>query len=88
MFLHWRFRTQKGRSSSCDRNISERNISKKLNLWKTKLRNTRILTSKYQTRNTHHIPDTQQPSTSKELDILSGGELDSEDESDDDILKE
>ena len=34
----------------------------------------------------HHILDTQQPSTSKELDkILSDGELDSEDESDDDI---
>ena len=38
---------------------------------------------------THNIPDTQQPSTSKELDnILSDGELDSEDESDYDILKE
>ena len=38
---------------------------------------------------THHIPITQQPSTLKELDnILSDGELDSEDESDDDILKE
>ena len=37
----------------------------------------------------HHILDTQQPSTSKELDnILSDGELYSEDESDDDILKE
>ena len=40
-------------------------------------------------KETHHIPDTQQPSTSKELDnILSDGELASEDESDDDILKE
>ena len=49
---------------------------------------TRILTSEYQTRK-HNIPDTQQPSTSKELDnILSDGELASEDESDDDILKE
>ena len=38
---------------------------------------------------TRHIPDTQQPSTSKELDnILSDGELASEDDSDDDILKE
>ena len=38
---------------------------------------------------THHIPYTQQPSTSKELDnILSDGELDSGDESDDGILKE
>ena len=38
---------------------------------------------------THHIPDTQLSSTSKELNsILSDGELDSEDESDDDILKE
>ena len=38
---------------------------------------------------THHIPDTQQPSTSKELDnILSDGKLESENESDDDILKE
>ena len=38
---------------------------------------------------THHIPDTQQPSTSKELDnILSDGKLYLEDESDDDILKE
>ena len=37
----------------------------------------------------HHIPDTQQHYTSKELDnILSDGELDSEDESDDDISKE
>ena len=38
---------------------------------------------------THHIPDTQQPSTSKDLDnILSDGKLESENESDDDILKE
>ena len=38
---------------------------------------------------THHIPDTQQPSNSKELDnILSDGELASEDKSGDDILKE
>ena len=38
---------------------------------------------------TYNIPETQQPSTSKELDnILSDGELASEDESDDDILKE
>ena len=45
---------------------------------------TRILTLKYQT--IHHIPDTQQLSTSKELyNILSDGELGSEDESDDDI---
>ena len=36
----------------------------------------------------HHIPDTQQSFTYKELDnILSDGELDSEDESDYDILK-
>ena len=36
-----------------------------------------------------HISDTQKPSTSKKLDnILSDGELDSEDESDDDFLKE
>ena len=48
----------------------------------------RIPPSKYQRRNTHRFPDTQQPSASKELDILSGGELDSEDESDDVILKE
>ena len=40
-------------------------------------------------KETIHISDTQQPSTSKELDnILSDGELASEDESDDDILKE
>ena len=37
----------------------------------------------------HHIPDTQQPSTSKKIDnIISDGELDSEDESDDDSLEE
>ena len=37
----------------------------------------------------HNIPDTQQPSTSKQIDnIMSDGELDSEDESDDDILRE
>ena len=48
-----------------------------------------MLTSKYQTRKHTYIPYTQQPSTSKELDnILSDGELDSEDESDYDILKE
>ena len=38
---------------------------------------------------THHIPYTEQPSSSNELDnILSGGDLDSKDESGDDILKE
>ena len=38
---------------------------------------------------THHIPETQQPSTSNQLDnILSDVELDSVDESDDDVLKE
>ena len=63
---------KRGRSSSCDRNTSGRNIiSKKRKLLQ------------------NNIPDTQQPSTSKELDnILSDGELASEDESDDDILKE
>ena len=35
------------------------------------------------------IPDIEQPFTSKELDkLLSDGELDSDDESDDDILKD
>ena len=50
---------------------------------------TRILTSSIEQGKTQYIPDTQQPSTSKDLDnILSDVELASEDESDDDILKE
>ena len=50
---------------------------------------TRILTSIIEQGKTHNIPNTQQPSTSKDLNnILSDVELASEDDSDDDILKE
>ena len=43
---------KRGRSSSCDRNTSGRNIIRKKNgnYYKTKVKVTRILTSKYQTR--------------------------------------
>ena len=65
---------KRGWSSSCDSNTSERNISKKRKL----LENESDEDSDIEVSNeeTHHIPDTQQPSTSKELDnILSDGEL-------------
>ena len=80
---------QKGRSSSCDRNTSERNISKKRKLLENESESDEDSDIEMSNEETHHILDTQQPSTSKELDrIMSDGELDSEVESDDDILKE
>ena len=81
---------KRGRSSSCDRNTSEWNIiSKKLKLLQNESESDADSEIEVSNEETHHIPDTQQPSTSKELDnILSDGELASEDESDDDILKE
>ena len=63
-------------------------LVKKGNYWKTKVKVTKILTLNINWGNTPYTSHTQ-PSTSKELDnILSDGELDSEDELDDDILKE
>ena len=79
-----------GRSSSSGRNTSERNIiSTKRKLLQNQSESDEDSDIEVSNEETHHIPDTQQPSTSKELDnILSDGELASEDESDDDILKE
>ena len=81
---------KRGRSSSCDRNTSGRNIiSKKRKLLQNESESDADCDIEVSNEETHNIPDTQQPSTSKELDnILSDGELASEDESDDDILKE
>ena len=81
---------KRGRSSSCDRNTSERNIiSKKRKLLQNESESDADSDMEVSNEETHHIPDTQQPFTFKELDnILSDGELASEDESDDDILKE
>ena len=80
---------KRGRSTSRYRNTSERNISKKQKLVENESESDEDSDFEISNEETHHIPDTQQPSTSKELDnILSDGELDSEDESDDDILKE
>ena len=81
---------KRGRSSSCDRNTSETNIiSKKRKLLENESESDADSDIEVSNQETHHIPDTQQPSTSKEFDnILSDGELASEDESDDDILKE
>ena len=79
---------KRGSSSSCDRNTSEKNKSKKWKLLENESESDMDSDIAVSNEETHHIPDTQQPSTSKELDnILSDGELDSEDESDDDILK-
>ena len=81
---------KRGRSSSCDRNTSGRNIiSKKRKLLQNESESDADSDIEVSNEETHNIPDTQQPSTSKELDnILSDGELASEDESDDDVLKE
>ena len=81
---------KRGRSSSCDRNTSGSNIiSKKRKLLQNESESDADSDIEVSNEETHNIPDTQQPSTSKELDnILSDGELASEDESDDDILKE
>ena len=80
---------KKGRFSTCDRNTSERNISKKRKLLENEMESDEDSDIKVSNEETHHILDTQQPSTSTELNgILSDGEQDSEDESDDDILKE
>ena len=81
---------KRGRSSSCDRNASGRNIiSKKRKLLQNESESDADSDIEVSNEESHNIPDTQQPSTSKELDnILSDGELASEDESDDDILKE
>ena len=81
---------KRGRSSSCVRNTSERNIiSKKRKLLENESESDADSDIEVSNEETYHIPDTQQPSTLKELDnILSDGELASEDESDDDILKE
>ena len=65
------------RSSSCDRNTSERNISKKWKLLGNESESDEDSDIEISNEETHHIPDTQQPSTSKELDkLLSDGELD------------
>ena len=84
---------KRGRSSSCDRNTSDRDIINKkrklLQNVENESESDADSDNEVSNKETHHIPDTQQPSTSKELDnILSDGELASEDESDDDILKE
>ena len=82
---------KRGRSSSCDRNPSDRDIinKKRKLLQNVENESESDADSEIEVSETHHIPDTQQASTSKELDnILSDGELASEDESDDDILKE
>ena len=81
------YKRKRGRSSSCDRNTSERNIiSKQLKLLQNERESDADSDIKVSNEETHHIPDTQQPSTSMELDnILSDGELASEDVSDDEI---
>ena len=84
---------KRGRSSSCDRNPSDRDIINKKRKLLQNVENESESDAdsdiEVSNKETHHIPDTQQASTSKELDnILSDGELASEDESDDDILKE
>ena len=83
---------KRGRSSSCDRNTSDRVIINKKQKLLQSVENESESDAdsdiEVSNKETHHIPDTQQPSTSKELDnILSDGELASEDESDYDILK-
>ena len=80
---------KRGRSSSSDRNTSERNIiSTKRKLLENQSESDEDSDLEVSNEETHHIPDTKQPSTSNELDnILSDGELASEDESDDDILR-
>ena len=72
---------KRGRSSSCDRDTSERNISKKRKLLENESESDEDSDIEISNEETpHHIPDTQQLSTSMELDtILSDGELDSED---------
>ena len=77
-------------SSSCERNTSERNIiGKKRKLLENESESEANSDIEVSNEESHHIPDTQQPSTSKELDnILSDGELASEDVSDDDMKKE
>ena len=81
---------ERGRSSSCDRDTSERNISKLRKLLENESESDNDSDMGLSNEETpHHIPDTQQPSTSKEIDtIMSDVELHSKDESDDDILKE
>ena len=78
---------KRGRSSSCDRNPSDRDIINKKRKLLQNVENESESDAdsdiEVSNKETHHIPDTQQPSTSKELDnILSDGELASEDESD------
>ena len=87
MFTRWRFRTQTGQPSSCDRNTSERNISKDGKLLENEHESDEDSDIELSNEEIHHIPDTQQPSSNELDNILSGGELDSEDESDDDILR-
>ena len=68
---------KRGRSSSCDRNTSERNIIiKKRKLLENESESDDDSDIEELNKETHLIPDTQQPSTSKELDnILLDGEL-------------
>ena len=75
---------KRGRSSSCDRNPSDRDIINKKRKLLQNVENESESDAdsdiEVSNKETHHIPDTQQPSTSKELDnILSDGELASED---------
>ena len=67
------------RSSSCDRNTSEHDNSVKDSDVEISNKETPQLS----------IPNIERRSTSKELDnLLSGGGLDTDDESEDDILKD
>ena len=55
---------KRGRSSSCDRNTSERNIiSKKRKLLQNESESDEDSDMEVSNEETHHIPDTQQPST-------------------------
>ena len=73
---------KRGRSSSFDRNTSERNISKKRKLGGNESESDEDSDIEISNVEIHDIPDTQQPSTSKYIDtFLSYGELASEDES-------
>ena len=72
----------RGPSSSCDRNTSKRK------LLDNESESDEDSDIEIINEETHYFLDTQQPSTSKELDnIFSDGELGSENESDDNILK-